>query len=103
MCIRDRHCFIDSKGPPSHCRRSMSLMEIQVPPGSFPGSLVTFQTPDGAQFQAQVPPGVMPGMAFQAQVPAAEPAPVPEPVQAPVTKAGKEKKKKKSKSGFCCC
>eukprot|EP00811_Abedinium_folium_P034125 NODE_7032_length_1615_cov_11.231855.p1 GENE.NODE_7032_length_1615_cov_11.231855~~NODE_7032_length_1615_cov_11.231855.p1 ORF type:complete len:395 (+),score=16.56 NODE_7032_length_1615_cov_11.231855:105-1289(+) len=54
----------------------MSLMEIQVPQGCYPGSLVTFQTPDGAQFQAQVPAGVMPGMTFQAQIPAAEPAPL---------------------------
>eukprot|EP00811_Abedinium_folium_P016848 NODE_25782_length_575_cov_4.520089.p3 GENE.NODE_25782_length_575_cov_4.520089~~NODE_25782_length_575_cov_4.520089.p3 ORF type:complete len:82 (+),score=21.48 NODE_25782_length_575_cov_4.520089:73-318(+) len=80
----------------------MSLMEIQVPPGCFPGSQVTFQTPDGAQFQAQVPPGVMPGMTFQAQVPAQEPAvlaPMPEPVQAPVTKSKKDKKKKKK---GCC-
>eukprot|EP00811_Abedinium_folium_P016233 NODE_25174_length_596_cov_5.166311.p2 GENE.NODE_25174_length_596_cov_5.166311~~NODE_25174_length_596_cov_5.166311.p2 ORF type:complete len:76 (+),score=18.68 NODE_25174_length_596_cov_5.166311:96-323(+) len=75
----------------------MSLMNLTVPPGAFPGSMVTFQTEDGAMFQAQVPQGVAPGQTFQAQIPDEAP-PAPMVQSGKMTKSKKDKKKK----GACC-
>merc|ERR1712232_448913 len=37
---------------------------VTVPPGTFPGQMVTFTNPDNQQMQAAVPNGVAPGQAF---------------------------------------
>merc|ERR1712137_446677 len=73
-------------------QQQSSLMDIPVPPGATPGSMITFQSPGGAMWQAAVPAGCQPGQTFQVQVPNAAngvempaPAPVPPPpVPAPV-------------------
>jgi hypothetical protein len=38
-----------------------STFQVQIPPNSMPGMMLTVQAPDGQQLQIQVPPGVAPG------------------------------------------
>ncbi len=58
----------------------MQLMQVNCPPGSAPGSMVSITTPSGQQMQVQIPQGVGPGMPFQVQVPAAAPVVVAQPM-----------------------
>jgi hypothetical protein len=37
---------------------------VTVPPGSLPGQMVAFTTPDGAPMQVAIPDGVAPGQMF---------------------------------------
>jgi hypothetical protein len=39
-------------------------VQVTVPPGTAPGSIMQIVTPTGASAQVQVPPGVAPGQAF---------------------------------------
>merc|ERR1712137_1221474 len=45
----------------------MALVELQVPPGAVPGSMVTFEVP-GGQGQAQIPMGLTEGQTFKVQM-----------------------------------
>ena len=44
-------------------------MDVQVPPGYPPGSIIQVVTPNGQQFAAQVPQGVGPGTVIRVPIP----------------------------------
>lgn len=57
-------------------------MQVQVPAGAPPGTMLQVMSPDGQTIQAAVPPGVMPGEAFTIQIPPQQP-----PVQATIVES----------------
>jgi len=66
------------------------MMQVQVPPGCLPGSMIQCQTPDGQTVQVQVPAGVLPWSPFAVQYIPAAPicrSVMPQPVQAQACQA----------------
>ena len=59
----------------------MSELEVTVPEGVGPGTLITISAPDGNSFDVTVPDGVVPGEIFRVQL-ESEPSPPPPPQEA---------------------
>lgn len=48
-------------------------MQVQIPEGATPGTVLQVQAPTGQMLQVQVPQGLLPGQTMQVQVPAPQP------------------------------
>ena len=51
-----------------------AAVQVQVPPGAAPGTLIAVQSPTGQMMQVQVPPGAVPGTVISVPVAGAAPA-----------------------------
>jgi len=54
--------------PPPPVLLQKTKLQVQVPPGVGPGSLIAVQAPDGRQVQVVLPPGAVPGATLELEV-----------------------------------
>lgn len=52
----------------AHAVPQPMMMQVQIPQGAAPGSLMHVQTPQGMMIQVQVPQGALPGMVIQVPI-----------------------------------
>jgi len=48
--------------------QAVTMMNVECPPNTSPGSIVQIQAPDGRLMNVEVPQGIMPGQQFQVQL-----------------------------------